>query len=117
MPREFSDPYVYPGTNVLKNKAGFRREEALRLFEYEHTASRAQELRKNPLAGKFDLDHLQAIHRHLFQDVYEWAGQVRTVNIGKGTLPFAQPAFIETYSRTVAAALAQENHLQGLDKP
>ena len=34
--------------------------------------------------GDFDLAHLKAIHRHLFKDVYAWAGDVRTVEIAKG---------------------------------
>jgi cell filamentation protein len=116
MPREFADPYVYPGTDVLKNKAGLREEAVLRQFEYEQTASRAIELRERPIPGKFDLDHLKAVHRHLFGDVYEWAGEVRRVNIRKDALPFAPTAFIESYAKTVAAELAKENHLQGLEK-
>ena len=116
MPREFADPYVYPGTDVLKNKPGLRDSEALRRFEYEQTASRAAELQARPISGKFDLEHLQAIHKHLFQDVYLWAGEVRTVNLSKGGQRFAGNAFIESYTATLSAGLAKENHLQGLDK-
>lgn len=38
---------------------------------------------KEPAAGQFDVAHLQSIHRYIFQDVYEWAGQFRTVNIAR----------------------------------
>lgn len=117
MPREFADPYVYPGTDVLRNKPGFRDEGALRAFEYEQTTDRAAELSSKPITGKFDLDHLKAIHKHLFQDVYAWAGEVRTVNISKDAIGFAPASYIESYGRTVAADLAKENHLKGLDKP
>jgi cell filamentation protein len=117
MPREFSDPYVYPGTDVLKNKAGLRNEAAWRKFEHEQSASRAIELKTNPIPGKFDLDHLKAVHKHLFQDVYEWAGEIRTVSINKDAIPFAPPAFIESHTKTLAADLAKENHLEGLHKP
>ena len=117
MPREFADPYVYPGTDVLRNKPGIRDAALLRAFEYEQTADRAAELVNKPITGKFDLDHLKAIHKHLFQDVYEWAGEIRTVNLRKDVVPFAQPAFIESSSRSLAADLAKENHLKGLDKP
>lgn len=117
MPREFADPYVYPGTDVLRNKPGLRDSEALRRFEYEQTASRASELQGTPVPGKFDLQHLKAIHKHLFQDVYAWAGEVRTVNISKGGDSFASPAFIESYTGQLAADLAKEHHLKGLDKP
>ena len=116
MPREFADPYVYPGTDVLKNKAGLRDEAAWRTFEYEQTASRAFELKSNPIGGAFDLAHLQAVHKHLFQDVYEWAGELRIVNIRKDAVPFSPPAFIESYSKSLSDGLANENHLKGLDK-
>jgi cell filamentation protein len=117
MPPKFVDPYAYPGTDVLKNKPGIRNEQVLRTFEYEQTARRAQELNRKPIAGEFDLDHLKAIHKHLFQDVYAWAGEVRTVNISKDALGFAPAPYIESYGRTVAADLAKENYLKGLGKP
>jgi len=117
MPREFADPYSYPGTRVLRNIPGIRDEGTLRDFEYEQTKLRIEELRDNPIPGKFDLEHLKAIHRHVFQDVYEWAGQVRTVNISKNGDSFAQPAFIENVGKQLGAAIAKENNLQGLEKP
>ena len=40
--------------------------------------SRMQELADQPIPGRFDLPHFQRIHHHLFQDVYPWAGQLRT---------------------------------------
>lgn len=117
MPREFSDPYSYPGTRVLRNIPGIRDDDALRDFEYEQTKLRIEELRENPIPGKFDLEHLKAIHGHVFQDVYEWAGQTRTVNISKNGDRFAQPAFIDGVGRQLGSAIAKENNLQGLEKP
>ena len=116
MPREFADPDVYPGTDVLRNRAGLRDAEALRKFEYEQVASRSIELGAHPVRGRFDLDHLRAIHRHLFKDVYEWAGEIRTVNIHKDNLPFAQPAFIRSHAAALSADLAAEQHLKGMGK-
>ena len=117
MPREFADPYSYPGTRTLRNIPGIRDDATLRDFEYEQTKSRIEELRENPIAGRYDLEHLKAIHAHVFQDVYEWAGKVRTVGISKNGDSFAQPAFIESAGRQIGAALAKENNLQGLEKP
>ncbi len=37
----------------------------------------AQRIKQGAPSGKFDLKHLRAIHKHLFQDTYEWAGQTR----------------------------------------
>lgn len=116
MPREFGDPYAYPGTQVLRNIPGIRDEAALRAFEYEQAAIRTRELRDAPIPGKFDLEHLKAIHAYVFQDVYAWAGQLRTVNISKNGDAFAQPAFIEGAGRQLSTALAKENNLQGLER-
>jgi len=38
---------------------------------------RLVELAANPISGRFDYDHMKAIHRHIFQDAYEWAGEER----------------------------------------
>ena len=68
----FDDPYCYPGTSVLKNRLDLRTQSDLQEFEAMITAQRADE----PLpAGRLDHDHYLAIHRHLFQDVYDWAGR------------------------------------------
>jgi cell filamentation protein len=58
-----SDSYCYPGTTVLKNRAGLHTQADLDFFEEEATAQRFAE----PLpSGKLDVRHLRAIHRHLF---------------------------------------------------
>ena len=83
-----ADPYCYPGTAVLKNIPGLLDPAALALYETAITAQRGEE----PLpAGRLTLTHYQAIHRHLFQDVFSWAGRFRTVRISKGTACSAIP--------------------------
>ena len=110
------DSYLYPGTDVLKNIPGIRGAVKLQQFEYEQTASRIVELRRQPLPERFDLAQLQAIHKYLFQDVYEWAGRLRTVNIAKGGTLFALPQYIESEGRRMSTELRAENNLQGLLK-
>lgn len=117
MPPEISDPYTYPGTRVLKNKPGIRDDGALRQFEYEQTALRIQELREKPITGNYDIEHFKAIHAHVFQDVYVWAGEIRTVNISKGGPHFASTSFIESEANKISASLASEGHLKALEKP
>lgn len=87
------DPYVYPGTDVLINKFDIREPSALEETEREFVAQR---LTQAIPAGDFDLEHVQAIHHHLFQDVYDWAGEVRTVEISKDGHQFQFRQFIET---------------------
>ncbi len=64
-----SDSYVYPGSEVLCNKADIRDQSALDEFEADVTAVRMLELFNNPLKGDFGLRHLCAMHQYLFQDV------------------------------------------------
>lgn len=109
------DPYSYPGTNVLRNKEGIKDPEKLADFEYQMATLREIGQSEKPIDGKFDLKHLQDIHKDLFQDVYDWAGENRTVGISKGGSSFAQPELIESYANsTVFKDLKKDNLLQGL---
>jgi cell filamentation protein len=74
------EDYFYPGTNVLRNKLGVQDREELQRAENRLVEQR---IRMGCPEGNFDLTHLQAIHRHLFQDVYEWAGELRQVDMFK----------------------------------
>ena len=77
------DPYCYRDSDVLKNKAGLIDQAALEEFETAMTFARSLE----PLpAGRFTVTHYCAVHRHLFQDVYPWAGRFRRVRIAKKRL-------------------------------
>ncbi len=70
------DVYCIQGTAVLKNKAGITDQDQLDEYEGDFTAIRLLELTQNPVEGSFDLAHLCKIHQYLFQDVYEWAGEL-----------------------------------------
>ncbi|OGS98644.1 MAG: hypothetical protein A3H99_12830 [Gallionellales bacterium RIFCSPLOWO2_02_FULL_59_110] len=110
-----SDSYVYPDTGVLRNKADIRDQAALDAFEADATAVRMLELLDNPIQGVFDLKHLCAIHRYLFQDVYDWAGEIRTVDISRGDSRFANFGLIEGYLDQQLRGLAAENFLRGTE--
>jgi cell filamentation protein len=87
----FEDPYAYSGTSVLQNCLDIRDAGILEAFEVEISTLRAEE----PLPhGTFDPVHYCSVHRHLFQDVYEWAGQYRTVRTSKGDNAFCYPEHI-----------------------
>jgi cell filamentation protein len=62
----------------------------------------------------FDLAHLRAIHRHLFQDVYDWAGEIRTVEIFKGGNQFQFRQYIPTGMADVHRRLTRAGFLKGL---
>src|SRR5215831_3823059 len=91
-----SDPYLYPGSSVLKNLRGLTDPRELEAFEGRSTHRRLAELIETPLSGRFDIAHFTAIHRYIFQDVFEWAGQFRTVDISKGGHLFGRAVFLES---------------------
>jgi cell filamentation protein len=64
--------------------------------------------------GSFDLAHLRAIHRHLFQDVYDWAGELRTVEISKGGSLFQFRQYIPTGMADVHRRLSRAGFLKHL---
>ncbi|MCD7806083.1 MAG: Fic family protein [Lachnospiraceae bacterium] len=87
----------------------------LRDFERRLTMLRLSELLDKPVVGKFDFEHLQRIHRYIFQDVYEWAGQVRTVDIAKENM-FCNVKYIESQAEIIFGGLKSENCLAGLEE-
>jgi cell filamentation protein len=112
------DPYIYPGTSVLKNLRDIRDPERLSKFEMDMTTRRLSELARNPSQGKFDGRYLQAIHGYIFQDVYAWAGEFRIVNISpSGQFPFAFSDHIAQSLSKLAGELEKEQHLANLDRP
>jgi cell filamentation protein len=108
----FNDPYCYPGSAVLINLAGLTDQAVLDDFETEMVALRAQEL---PMPGRFAPPHYRAIHRHLFQDVYAWAGRYRTVRTFKGGNPFCFPEYIDTQMKQLFGRLPGRDFLPGVD--
>ncbi len=104
--------YCYPPSfTVLKNKLNIRDARELEFFEREFVIQRISE---GVPAGNFDLAHLRAIHRHLFQDVYEWAGEIRTVEISKDGNQFQLHRYIENGMADVHRRLVAANFLRGL---
>jgi len=114
---ETTDPHLYPGTDVLENLRGIRDNEKLARFEGRSTARRLVQLIKSPTKGEFNTPHLKFIHQYIFQDVYPWAGQFRTVNISKAGHSFARADFVEPALNDIFRKLAFEKHLRGLDSP
>jgi cell filamentation protein len=109
------DPYVFPGTDVLRNAQGIRDALQLEEFEARLTFLRGLQLAAEPVAGQYDLAHLRAFHRYLFAGLYDWAGELRTVVLAK-TDPFCLPEHIESYGTEIFARLAEENRLLGIDR-
>lgn len=83
------EDYFIPGTSVLRNKFitpgnpyGEPDPDKLRVLEELRSGLRINELNEHPIEGNFDYAHMKAIHHHIFQDIYEWAGQERVAPLG-----------------------------------
>jgi cell filamentation protein len=110
------DPYVYPGTAVLRNNLGLHDPRELSRAEADIVRAALAVLAGRPLPGGYDLAHWQAFHSRIFGGLYPWAGELRTVQIAKPNAFYARPEHIAGYAQGIFAELARERCLQGLDR-
>ena len=105
--------YCYSGTNILKNKLNIRDEQVLEQAELELSglSSSLIEYAEPP----YDLQYLQSIHAQLFGDLYEWAGQLRQIDISKGDTRFCTFSRIEIETNKLLNPLQQQNYFQSLE--
>lgn len=126
-PQRAWDDYLITGTSVLRNKFtapgepfGVSGQAALTALEEHHTRTRLLELRSNPLPGRFDYDHMKAIHRYVFQDVYEWAGEERTAPstpmTKDGHSYYPAGPMLTAAAEAEYAKIAGSNYLRGMER-
>lgn len=96
----------YPGTTCLINKLGIQDEEKLAETEAAIVLGKASLLDQQPMAGAFDFAHYKSIHQFLFCDLYNWAGQIRTINISKKGTVFVPAAEIPSCADACFSRLA-----------
>jgi cell filamentation protein len=115
------NPHVDAATGVVFNKLGITDREQLSAAEYKITHLRNAQLTLTPIPGAFDLDHLRHIHKHVFQDVYAWAGQERTLTFSKRDPQepwwkgrFARHDQIPAIAKSIGEDLRAWNNLKGL---
>ncbi|HEY1744281.1 MAG TPA: hypothetical protein VGG18_14015, partial [Granulicella sp.] len=101
---------------ILRNKLGLTDPTQLETAIAQLSYIRVIELSETPLKGKFDIPHLRAIHRYIFQDIFPWAGDFREVTTSRtNSFGFPPPQFIIPSLETIFNALRAENHLKQLD--
>lgn len=110
------DPYLYPNTDILKNKHNIMNEKDLSEMEAEYTSTRLKQIAEKPLQGNYDFKHLCEIHRWIFQDLYDWAGQTRVINIEKPepvlggiSIEYSEVQDIETTASSVLSKMKTVN--------
>lgn len=101
------EDYLIEGTTILKNIPNIQDENELKQYEKENTTRRLIELTENPIKGEFDINHLYKIHKYIFQDIYDWAGETRKVPMKKQTV-FLEPEKIEKFINIVLSELKIE---------
>lgn len=112
------DKYVYINSEVLKNKFNITDEKELARKERTKSSIRLLEILDGEAKIKhtFDLEHLQKIHKYLFQDIYTWAGKIRDVDIAKGDTLFCKAINIDNFSKEIFSKLQKENFFKGITK-
>lgn len=109
-----NDHYCYAGTTTLKNKLNIKDMDDLEKAEREVTAITARRIgfRQPP----YNLEYMRTLHRQLFSDLYQWAGDLRDLDISKGGTRFCNCGRIIPESQKLFGGLQQENWLKNLPK-
>ena len=106
----------YPDTFVLINKLDIREADTLAEAETLATFINSSRLELEPLQGNFDFEHYKAVHKFLFDELYEWAGQIRNVNISKKGTRFCPHDEIEKRAKFIFERMWQRDLFRGLNK-
>ena len=108
------DSKIAEDQRVLRNLLGATGPSTLAEQERAITMRRVFELERNPIAGAFDFDHHRAIHRHIFKEVYEWAGEPRTVDMGKTHRLWPSATLVQG-APGIYGAIAKDNYLREME--
>lgn len=107
------DPYILKN-GTLKNKLNIKDPIKLDKAEAALTADRLVEIDQKGPKGPFHYDRLKATHHYIFQDIYEWAGQPRTISISKGDSHFTPSYLIQHRMENLFTRLEKDHFLQNL---
>ncbi len=105
----------YEGTSCLINKFDIKDETVLKELETTITLNKITEYSLNPLFNTFDVQHYKEIHKYLFGNIYDWAGEYRTVDMSKKGTAFANADSIENLMSKCFERLNNKNLFQGLN--
>lgn len=103
----------YEGTTCLINKLNIRDEKQLNVIEANITLAKISFLQQNPINGNFDFEHYKAIHKFIFEDLYDWAGIPQTVDISKRATSFVKAENIEELAEACFERLKKSNYFIG----
>jgi len=112
-----SDTYIDKRTGIFRNILGIKSQEELESAEARITSVEIATLINEgvPTPNEFNPNLLKAVHKQLFNEIYEWAGQLRTVELSKGTTSFARMEHLGASLEDTLSQLAKEDYLIDLE--
>lgn len=113
---EASSDSCYTNTTCLINKFDIKDERKLSEIEAEITFAKAAVLESTPIDSPLNFEFYKSIHRFLFEDLYDWAGELRKVDISKKGTSFCSVNELENLCKSCFNRLKKENYLKGISK-
>ncbi len=112
------DPYIDIDTGVLRNLLGKTTAKALDEAEANIAWSEISLMLQGTHPKLMDLTYefFLAIHKQLFGAIYDWAGQLRTVEVSKGATSFARADYLQANLEMLFQQLAADDHWSVTDK-
>lgn len=104
----------YPGTSVLVNKLDIRDQAQLEENETLITTFQSLQFELSPFPDELDFSHYKRLHRFLFERLYDWSGEIRSINLSKLHTSFCPADEIETLAAASFSRLKKENYFCGL---
>ena len=105
----------YKGTTCLINNLDIRDKKQLDIVESQITVAKISILQHNPIEGNVDFEHYKAIHKFIFEDLYDWAGIPRTVDISKKGTFFVAAKNIDEIATACFERLKNQNYFKNLE--
>ena len=115
---KYIDPnyaYTDPNTGILRNLQDITEPDVLLFVESAAVTKRLQELHENPIKIK-GIESLFLIHKHLFQDIYAWAGKKRVVEISKDGKQFFPTTHFDNAYRYIETLITEFKKIPKNDK-
>ena len=113
---ESTQENCYPGSTVLVNKFGLTDQNTLDIVERQIVLLKGAEIERNAVFENVDFNYYKSIHKHLFEDIYDWAGTVRTINISKKGTVFSKHDNIEEIGQLKFKRLVGLSYLNNMDE-
>ena len=115
---KYIDPdytYTDPKSGILRNLQDITDEDDLVFVESGAISKRLDELYEKPIKIK-GIESLFEIHKHLFQDLYSWAGKKRTVEISKDGKQFFPTTYFDNAFRHIDSLIIEYKEISKNDK-